>query len=100
VVRGFQDRRYAENFPAGIYHWTDQGDITWCEFAKAIQQEALELGLLEKEIEVRAISTDEYPTLAARPEYSVLDNSKIARLLGMEPDPWRENLNVMLRRLP
>jgi len=86
-------------FTAGIYHWTDEGNITWHEFAKAIQQEALEAGLLAKAIPINAITTDEYPTPAARPAYSVLDNTKLAKLLGIEPTAWRENLKLMLARL-
>lgn len=83
-------------FTAGIYHWTDEGNISWCDFAKAIQQEALEAGQLTKAIPINPITTEDYPTPAARPAYSVLDNSKLAKLVGVEPTPWRENLKLML----
>lgn len=88
-----------ELFTPGIYHWTDQGGISWYDFAKAIQEEAIALDLLENRTPVNAITTDQYPTLAARPKYSVLDNSKLARLLDRDPCPWRDNLRLMLRRL-
>ena len=88
-----------ELFTAGIYHWTDAGNITWCEFAKAIQQEALEAGHLSKAIPINPISAEDYPTPAARPPYSVLDNGKLAKLLGTEPTPWRQNLKLMLAQL-
>ena len=86
-------------FTPGIYHWTDEGNITWCDFARAIQEEALASGLLKKAIPINPITTDDYPTPAARPAYSVLNNTKLARLLGIEPTPWRQNLKLMLSRL-
>jgi dTDP-4-dehydrorhamnose reductase len=86
-------------FTAGIYHWTDQANITWCDFANAIQEEAIAAGLLVEAIPINAITTDDYPTLAARPTFSVLDNTKLAKLVGIEPTPWRENLKLMLSRL-
>lgn len=79
-------------FAPGIYHWTDQGDISWHDFAVAIQVEALAAGLLDRAIAVRAITTGEYPTPAERPAYSVLDTGKLSRQLGIEPTPWRDNL--------
>ena len=86
-------------FTSGIYHWTDEGNITWCEFAKAIQEEALDAGYLSQAIPINPITTEDYPTPAARPAFSVLDNSKLAKLIGIEPAPWRQNLRFMLSRL-
>ena len=86
-------------FTAGIYHWTDEGNISWCDFAKAIQQEALEAGHLVQTIPINPITTDDYPTPAARPACSVLDKRKLAKLVGIEPAPWRQNLKLMLARL-
>jgi dTDP-4-dehydrorhamnose reductase len=86
-------------FAAGIYHWTDEGNITWCEFAKAIQEEGLDAGYLSQAIPINPITTEDYPTQAARPAFSVLDNAKLAKLIGIEPAPWRQNLRFMLSRL-
>ena len=86
-------------FAPGIYHWTDQGNITWHDFAVAIQEEALKIGLLDSAIPIKAITTEAYPTPASRPANSVLDNKKLAKLLGSEPTPWRENLELMLSLL-
>ncbi len=85
-----------DRFTPGIYHWTDAGELTWCEFAEAIQELALERGLLESAIPVHPISTDEYPTPAARPAYSVLDTRKLEDLVGCDTTPWRQNLGIML----
>jgi dTDP-4-dehydrorhamnose reductase len=86
-------------FTAGIFHWADEGSITWCEFAKAIQEEALKAGYLSQAISINAITTEDYPAPAARPAFSVLDNTKLAKLVGIEPTPWRQNLILMLSRL-
>lgn len=81
---------------SGIFHWTDSGEASWHEFALAIQQEALDLGMLERKIPVNAISTRDYPTPAARPRYSVLDCSASRAVLNLQPTPWRVNLRRML----
>ncbi len=85
-------------FQPGIYHWTDEGDITWYEFALGIQEEGSKAGLLERRIPVNPIATDDYPTPAARPAYSVLNTEKLATLSGFEPQPWRANLKSALSR--
>jgi dTDP-4-dehydrorhamnose reductase len=84
---------------SGIFHWTDSGEANWHEFATAIQDEALSLGLLEKVIPIHAITTDDYPTAAARPRYSVLDCSSTCAALGLHQTEWRVNLHQMLKGL-
>ena len=83
----------------GIYHWTDGGGCSWHEFAEAILKEARELGLVEKEVAVEAIATDEYSTAAQRPAYSVLDCSATTALLGTSQLPWQTQLHSMLTEL-
>lgn len=82
---------------SGTYHWTDGGEASWHEFAVAIQEEALELGLLDKSIAIHAITTEDYPTAAARPRYSVLNCSATCAALGLHPAEWRANLHRMLK---
>jgi dTDP-4-dehydrorhamnose reductase len=82
---------------AGIYHWTDGGQSSWHEFAVAIQEEAIALGLLNKAIPISAIGANEYPTPAARPQYSVLDCSATREALNLHPAQWRVNLQRMLQ---
>jgi dTDP-4-dehydrorhamnose reductase len=81
----------------GIYHWTDAGECTWHEFAVAIQEEAFSLGLLDRLIPIQPITTDDYPTAATRPPYSVLDCSASVADLDLQPTPWRVNLRRMLK---
>jgi len=83
----------------GVYHWADLGEASWYEFASAIREEAMGLGIMKAAEEVLPVSTREYPTLAQRPAYSVMDTSKIRAELGIPGVPWRENLRTMLREL-
>jgi dTDP-4-dehydrorhamnose reductase len=90
--------RFADTPEAsGIFHWTDGGKTNWHEFAVAIQEEALNRGLLDKAIPIHAITTEDYPTAATRPRYSVLDCSWTCAILGLQPAQWRENLHRMFK---
>ena len=68
------------------FHFTNEGQITWYEFACAV----MELG--GKHCLVHPITTDQYPTKAQRPAYSVLDLGKIKSVTGMEIPYWRDSL--------
>lgn len=83
----------------GIHHFTDSGVASWYDFAVAIQEEALALGLLEQGIAIVPIKSDEYPTPARRPLYSVLDKTDTFRAIGGPAPHWRINLRRMLRDL-
>jgi dTDP-4-dehydrorhamnose reductase len=83
----------------GILHYTDSGVASWYDFADAIREEALHLGLLKEAAPVLPISTAEYPLPAARPAFSILDKSETWALLGGPANHWRTNLREMLERL-
>jgi dTDP-4-dehydrorhamnose reductase len=80
----------------GIHHWTDAGVASWYDFAVAIAEEAFELGLLSREVEVFPIATHQYPTPTRRPAYSVL-STKSLESLGIEAVHWRKQLRNVLR---
>ena len=80
----------------GIYHWSDAGVASWYDFAMAVQEEALERKLLNKNIPIQAVSTREFPTSAKRPSYSVLDKGKMVNALAIKPVHWRVALRQML----
>jgi dTDP-4-dehydrorhamnose reductase len=71
--------------PGGVYHAVNSGQATWFEFAVEILRQAA--------IEARTTPIDSgaFPTVARRPSYSVLDNSRLAGTLGPLPD-WRDGL--------
>jgi dTDP-4-dehydrorhamnose reductase len=83
----------------GTYHWTDDGKASWYDFALAIQEEAYGLGLLQKTIPIKPIKTEEYPTPARRPAYSVLDKASTLEALDCKAPHWRESLIKMLTEL-
>jgi dTDP-4-dehydrorhamnose reductase len=85
--------------PAGIYHWTDLGVASWYDFAVAIQDEALERGFLPRAASIVPITTEEYPTRARRPAFSVLDTSATRAWVATPALHWRHNLRMMLDEL-
>lgn len=85
--------------PSGIYHWTDLGVASWYDFAVAIQDEALERGLLQRAASIEPIGTAEYPTRARRPAFSVLDTSATRERVTTPALHWRHHLRMMLDEL-
>ena len=85
--------------PAGVYHWTDLGVASWYDFAVAIQDEALERGLLKRAVTIVPIATSEYPTRARRPAFSVLDTKATRDVVAAPALHWRHNLRMMLDEL-
>jgi dTDP-4-dehydrorhamnose reductase len=92
-IRQTEDKK---NPPYGIYHFTNEEQCTWFEFASAIYEEGCGLGILTKACEVKPCSSAEYPARVKRPAYSVLDKGKIKKTLGLEIPPWRESLKKYL----
>lgn len=80
----------------GIHHWTDSGAASWYDFAVAIQEEAVAIGLLNRAVPVVPIATSDYPTPARRPSYSILDTRVAAALIGAPAPHWRVHLREML----
>jgi len=85
--------------PAGLYHWTDLGVASWYDFAVAIQDEALDRGLLSRAASIVPILSAEYPTRARRPAFSVLDTTATRALVATPAVHWRHNLRMMLDEL-
>ena len=87
-----------EKVPYGIYHCTDLGDITWWDFTNEIKKQGIEAGYLtNKDCVVNPCTSDEYPTPAKRPAYSVLSKEKIQKTLGIKLPDWKESLSVFLK---
>ncbi|MCR5401154.1 MAG: dTDP-4-dehydrorhamnose reductase [Treponema sp.] len=88
------------SLPYGIYHCTDLGEITWCDFTKEIQKQGIECGWITesgKNCTVNPCTTQEYPTPAKRPAYSVLSKEKIQKGLGIKLPDWKESLGIFLK---
>jgi dTDP-4-dehydrorhamnose reductase len=77
----------------GVYHYANTGETTWFDFAKKIKELA---GL---ECELTAISSDQFPTPAKRPNYSVLDTQKIEKELHLHIPHWETALKDCIEHL-
>ncbi|MDR2768481.1 MAG: dTDP-4-dehydrorhamnose reductase [Treponema sp.] len=94
-----EQRNAGKNIPCGIYHYTNEGAISWYDFARAIYAGGRGTGLLAGECFIKPCTTDAYPTRARRPAYSVLDKSKIKAALGIAIPRWDESLASYLQKL-
>ena len=74
----------------GIYHYSNEGAISWYDFAQAI----FELGNVD--VIVNPLKTSEYSTKAARPAFSVMDKTKIKTTFGIKVPYWRDSLKIAL----
>lgn len=79
-----------------ILHWSDAGAASWYDFAVAIGEIGVQVGLLERAATVQPLTTADYPTPATRPSYSLLDCTVSRTALGLEPLHWREALATVL----
>ncbi|NDV93918.1 dTDP-4-dehydrorhamnose reductase [Dysgonomonas sp. 521] len=84
----------ANGFKPGIYHYSDEGVTTWYDFTLAIHKDA---GITT--CKVNPITTDQYPTKATRPKYSVLDKTKIKSTFNLSIPKWEESLNNCIKEL-
>lgn len=78
----------------GIYHFSNEGVTSWYDFTKAIHRIAGISGC-----NVRPIHTEEYPTPARRPHYSVLDKTKIKATYNIEVPYWEKSLAECISKL-
>jgi len=86
-----------DNVPYGTYHCTDLGEITWWDFTNEIKRQGIEKGYItNKNCVVNPCSTDEYPTPAKRPAYSVLCKDKLQKALGIKLPEWKESLKKFM----
>ena len=84
----------AQGIQPGVYHFSNEGVISWYDFTKAIHRIA---GITS--CHVRPLHTAEYPTPAKRPAYSVLDKTKIKETYNIEIPYWEESLKECIARL-
>ncbi|TBR18685.1 MAG: dTDP-4-dehydrorhamnose reductase [Chitinophagaceae bacterium] len=77
----------------GIYNFSNNGIISWCDFATAIKEISKATCILNP------VSTAEFPTIAIRPAYSVLDKEKIISVFGIQLKDWRDSLKRCLSKI-
>lgn len=74
----------------GTYHYSNEGAISWFDFAHAIKE------LLALDCRINALQSFEFPTKTARPHYSVLNKAKIKGAFGLEIPYWKHSLQTCL----
>jgi len=84
----------ADKFTPGIYHFSNMGITTWYEFTVEIHRIA---GITT--CKVNPITTAEYPTKASRPQYSVLDKTKIINTFALTIPQWEDSLKICIKEL-
>jgi len=77
----------------GIYNYSNEGEISWYDFALAIR------GLIGSNCQVSPIPSVRYPTPARRPHYSLLDKGLIKKTYGLSVPAWRESLETCISHL-
>ncbi len=83
----------SEQWHPGIYHFSNEGIISWYEFAVAVKE------LSGNICKLNPIPTSQYPTPAKRPAYSVLDKTKIQSAFSVRIKDWKASLETCLSRL-
>ena len=76
-----------------IYHFSNDGEASWFDFATEIMK------LSKISCQVDAVETKEYPTLAKRPKYSVLDKKKIKKDFGFKISHWKDSLAKCIKKI-
>jgi len=82
----------------GIYHFANEGVINWYQFAREIYDKAKEIGIVNgsRNVEIKPIKTEEYPTAAIRPQYSVLSKDKVKKEFNLKIRNWYKALEDFL----
>lgn len=93
VTASILEKLGSDNNLSGIYHLTGSQNTNWYDFARTIFE------LSEKSIKVNPIPTSEFPTAAKRPEYSILDNSKLENRFKVAMPGFRQSLPDCLDRI-
>jgi dTDP-4-dehydrorhamnose reductase len=81
------------NYVPGVYNFSNDGVISWYDFAVAIKE------LSAFSCKINPITTEQYPTPAKRPHYSVLDKTKIQKTFGIQIKDWKESLTICLEKI-
>ncbi len=81
------------NFAPGIYHYSNEGQCNWYDFAREIKR------IKGLDLEINPVSTREYPLPAKRPSFSVMNLEKIKKTFGIKIPSWQESLEQLLKRI-
>ncbi|MGN0728266.1 dTDP-4-dehydrorhamnose reductase [Treponema sp.] len=83
--------------PYGIYNFSNLGETTWFDFARKIYELGKKYGKITRDCTVNSCASEEYPTAAARPAYSVLSKEKIQSALKIKIPEWQDSLEKFIK---
>lgn len=82
-----------DNQKIEIYHYSNEGVLSWYDFAKEIMKMA------KIDCQINPIETYQYPTPAKRPHYSLLNKAKIKKEFGIKIPYWKDSLDKCLKKM-
>jgi dTDP-4-dehydrorhamnose reductase len=83
----------------GTYHLSGEGSCTWYQFAREIYRMGRERTLVSSDCAVTPCSSEQFPTAAKRPAYSLLSKEKIMHAFAYQPPQWQDSLAIYLDSL-
>lgn len=83
----------SEKFIPGMYHYSNEGQCSWYEFAQEI------ITLTQSNCKLIPVTSSEFPSAAKRPSYSLLDKTKIKSIYGIEIPHWKDSLTKCLKEI-
>ena len=93
------ERSLCDNNVYGLFHWSDEGEISWFDFAVEIQNQAIKLGLIDNIKPIKEINSRDYKARAKRPKYSVLDCTDTCERFGLKQKYWKDALFYVMKKI-
>ncbi|MDC7234675.1 MAG: dTDP-4-dehydrorhamnose reductase [Spirochaetales bacterium] len=81
----------------GTYHLSGEGECSWHGFASEIYTLGRASGLIESDCALNPCTSDEFPTAAKRPAFSLLNKNKVRTVLGYDVPRWQDSLNTFMK---
>lgn len=90
TLKIFQNKNYQWK-NGDVFHYSNEGRCSWCKLAKHI------FDLANLNVKVNSLSTDQFPTRAVRPKFTLLNKTKFKETFNVEIDHWKDSLEKMLK---
>lgn len=90
TLKIFQNKNYQWK-NGDVFHYSNEGRCSWCTLAKQI------FDLANLNVKVNSLSTDQFPTRAVRPKFTLLNKTKFKETFNVEIDHWKDSLEKMLK---
>ena len=86
-----------DNYRYGIYHYSNEGNITWYDFACEIYRQGKRTGLIKKDCSIEPCTSSEFPQKAHRPSFSFQNKKKMKETFSLSIPQWDESLTSYLK---